>query len=33
MIGMADALAQEVKPYGIIIATICPEQLIPALAW
>ena len=24
MIGMADALAQEVKPYGIIITTICP---------
>lgn len=24
MIGMADALAQEAKPYGIIITTICP---------
>ncbi len=24
MIGMADALAQEVKPYGILVTTICP---------
>jgi len=24
MIGMADALAQEVKPYGVLITTICP---------
>ncbi len=24
MVGMADALAQEVKPYGILVTTICP---------
>jgi len=24
VIGMADALAQEIKPYGILISTICP---------